>query len=154
MDLDTADFVRDSIELLIKAREETFRHERLVALYELQTWVHFPDWPAIRRTAVRLVGSRLLAEMEEDYVTVHDASPPYSPKQPAAMSLRIQIRHIYPPPPADLTAFPTVSARRWRLIRRGSIGALTPAFTSGAESARQSIHETVRRRGSWQQTPA
>src|ERR1700728_4602685 len=34
-------------------------------------------------------------------------SPPYSPKHPAAMSLRIHIRHICPPPPADLTAFPT-----------------------------------------------
>ena len=60
----------------------------------------------------------------------------------------------YTPPPAGLTAFQAVSARRWRLIRRGSTGALAPPFTLGAGSAHQPIHGTVQHWGSWQRTPA
>jgi hypothetical protein len=82
------------------------------------------------------------------------ASPSYSRNQLSAMSLRVDNRHMHTPPPADLTAFQVISARRWGLITRGSTGVLAPPFTLGAGSAHQSSRETAQRRGSWQRTPA
>src|SRR5208283_2758872 len=81
------------------------------------------------------------------------ANPSYSPNPPAAMSLRIHNLHVHTPPPAGLTEFQIVSARCWRLIRRGSTGALAPPLTLDAGSAHQPIHGTGRRRGSSRRTP-
>lgn len=95
MDQDTVEFVRDGIELMIRARDEAFRHERLVRLYELQTWVYFPGNWAIVRTAVRLVGARLLDEAEKDYLTKHTDMEPGTTATLRALLRRPNYRNLF-----------------------------------------------------------
>jgi hypothetical protein len=95
MDHDTVEFVRDSIELLIRDRDEAFRYERLVRLYELQTWVHFPDNFGIGRTAVRIVGTRLLAEIENDYLSEQSDKEPGTAATLRALLRRPVYRNLF-----------------------------------------------------------
>jgi hypothetical protein len=112
------------------------------------------DAEQLRRQHNVAVATSLALFAADDHAAAVDISPSYSPNQPLAIWLRLHNRYVHTPPSASLTAFETVSARRWRLIRRSSTGALAPSFTSGARSARRSIHGTMQRRGSWRRMPA
>ena len=87
-------------------------------------------WERMKRLADDFLPKpRILHPWPEQRFAVKHPSPSYSPYEAAAISSRIDNVCSHATPPAGWTAFETISARRWRLIERGSTGAFAPSLT-------------------------